>query len=228
MSNLFTNNYPISASVFPTMLDHVDAIKNIYFYGLHTEILNIENIIGGVVHGDYPSLRERLDNIVLSTAKGPAIIIPPEFIVFPDTVYASLVKENSGDSAYNVIRFTDGAEQGCNFNTPIPYRTGSGHLKVTTYCKTSAVTGQAWVQLIIFNCSDNGAWPHDLTNWLSTKTWVVANAVAQKLIVTETEITLDSYIEGRNLFFQAYREGQDGTDTLNADLDLIAVKIEEL
>jgi len=61
MSYQFYNNWPYSASVFPTMVDHVDPVNQTYFSGLHQEVETIEGYIGLLPEGSHGTVRARLD-----------------------------------------------------------------------------------------------------------------------------------------------------------------------
>lgn len=63
MGYQFTNNWPYSYSVFPTMVEHVDPVNETYFFGLHTEIENIEQELGLDPSGTYDTVVKRLDDI---------------------------------------------------------------------------------------------------------------------------------------------------------------------
>lgn len=60
MSYQFYNNWPYNYSVFPSMIDHIDPVNNIYFTGLHTEIENIEDELGLNPSDTFDTVRNRL------------------------------------------------------------------------------------------------------------------------------------------------------------------------
>jgi len=57
----FTNNWPYSASIFPSMIDHTDPVNQAYFEGLHQEVDTIEDYLGLHPQGAYGTVRARLD-----------------------------------------------------------------------------------------------------------------------------------------------------------------------
>ena len=62
MSFQFANNWPYSASAFPTMLDHVDPVNNTYFAGLMTELSNIEYHLGLNPAEGFGDVKDKLEN----------------------------------------------------------------------------------------------------------------------------------------------------------------------
>jgi len=59
----WSNNFPYSATIAPSMDDHVDPVNHTYFAGLHDEIITIENVLGLEPAGSYGTVRARLDNL---------------------------------------------------------------------------------------------------------------------------------------------------------------------
>lgn len=60
MGYQFTNNWPYTYTLFPTMVDHTDPVNETYFDGLHTEIENIEDELGLNPSGDQNTVDERI------------------------------------------------------------------------------------------------------------------------------------------------------------------------
>lgn len=52
MGNQFTNNYPNAYTIFPSMIDDIDAQSNLFYGGLNTALENIENELGINPSGD--------------------------------------------------------------------------------------------------------------------------------------------------------------------------------
>ena len=63
MGYQFTNNWPYTYTVFPTMEDHIDPVNHEYFEELHTEIENIENELGLEPSASYNTVKDRLGAI---------------------------------------------------------------------------------------------------------------------------------------------------------------------
>lgn len=63
MSYQFYNNWPYSATIFPSMIEHTDPVNNEYFGGLHEEVQTIEQFIGLQPQGADGTVRARLDRI---------------------------------------------------------------------------------------------------------------------------------------------------------------------
>jgi hypothetical protein len=228
MSNEFVNNYPANPSVFPSMLDHIDAIRHAYFLGLHAEILNIENAIGGVIHGDYPSLKARLDGIDITPCKAPALILTPHNVALPGAGAPSIQTIQSGNSAYKVLRFANSTEDDCCWTKPIPFRVGSGNIKVTIYLTTPATSGTAWVRVWIYSSNNNEVWAYPFTTGITyVDIYPVAKTDANDLIIMSGNTNF-VWTEGRLAMVQIARLGDLENDTLENYINLIAVKIEEV
>ena len=60
MGYQFTNNWPYTYTLFPTMVDHVDPANHDYYAGLMTEIENIEDELGLNPSGDYASVKDAI------------------------------------------------------------------------------------------------------------------------------------------------------------------------
>lgn len=91
MGYQFSNNWPYSYSVFPTMEDHVDPVNEEYFSGLHTEIENIEDELGLNPSGDYDTVKARLDDILNLLPWGIRQVKTFELAADVNTTSASLV-----------------------------------------------------------------------------------------------------------------------------------------
>lgn len=63
MGYQFTNNWPYSLSLFPSMDEHVDPVNNEYFAGLMTELTRIEYYLGLHPQGSDKDIAERLSNL---------------------------------------------------------------------------------------------------------------------------------------------------------------------
>lgn len=60
MGYQFTNNWPYSTTVFPSMTDHVDPVNQEYFDGLHQELDTMESYLGIHPQGAAASVAARL------------------------------------------------------------------------------------------------------------------------------------------------------------------------
>jgi len=63
MSYIWYNNWPYNYTTFPSIVDHVDPWNQVYATGLHTEIENIENVLGKTIQGGYETVADRLDGL---------------------------------------------------------------------------------------------------------------------------------------------------------------------
>lgn len=57
----FSNNFPYTATEFPSMIEHVDPVNHTYFSGLMTELANIENTLGLLVNEGFLDVKEKLE-----------------------------------------------------------------------------------------------------------------------------------------------------------------------
>lgn len=226
MTETFNNNYPATPSAFPTMLDHVDAIRHAYFTGLHAEIQAIETILGLGVKGSEASLRARLDAIVPSTAKDSAVISTPEFWVLPDTAPAVVDKVTSGDTAYWRAKLSHNAQQGCMFISPAPDWSGYIDIKLSVYWKTAGVDEHAKLKVAVSFRIDDEDWNLGTgpTTWFEADAY--AQSVANKLIITSITKSVSYWETGQMLQFKIYRYGNDANDHLEEDMEILAVKLE--
>lgn len=79
MSFQFYNNWPYSASTFPTMDDHIDPVNNTYFSGLHKEISDIEFFLGLQPQGSFANVASRLSSLeTLASRKTYQCIVSPD------------------------------------------------------------------------------------------------------------------------------------------------------
>jgi parallel beta-helix repeat protein len=126
MSFNFSNNWPYSSTLFPSMDDHIDPVNHDYFTELHTEIQRIEYYLGLQPQGAYYNIAARLDYMTSNAGKRSCTVI-----VAPTL--------DNGD-------YTD-------IQQAIDYVNGLGgglvYIREGTYLLTSAITMTSYSDIII-------------------------------------------------------------------------------
>ena len=226
MSYLFYNNWPYDYTVFPTMEDHLDAVNNSYFTGLHTEIENIENCLGLDPEGPFDTVKARLDDI--ENKPFQPILLTPELAQFGNNEIPVKTQINGSNTSYYKITFDKALEKFCCWVTPVTSKYTPVSLKITVYYKSTATVGVALCRagVKIHVSSSTTAFPGAGT-YIQEK---LLSPHGTSDCLTFAEFLVDSVpadISSMIMTFTFERWGQDGTDTLDADLDLLGIKVEK-
>lgn len=128
----FTNNWPYTNSVMPSLIDHVDPVNQTFFDGLKNELTNIEYFLGLQPQGSYANVRSRLDYFETTFGKK----------------FASCVVSPSGANAdYSSI------QDAINYVGAL----GGGiiYLREGTYYLTAALTNTSYSKILFFGSGKN-------------------------------------------------------------------------
>ena len=208
------------------MEDHIDPVNNAYLTGLHTEIENIENAIGLNPTGTFETIAARLDNI--DTLKYQPLLLDPKNAVLGTTAPATLTQIQTAYTSYWKIDFDKDTDEYANWILPILSKKSPISFKFTVYYKTSATAGNAWIEIDtrLLYPSGNAAFPSASSN----VNHAIAPANATANCITTVEITISNCTSAAESIMQMiliYRKATEGTDTLDADLEVLGVKVEE-
>lgn len=226
MSFLFYNNWPYSYSVFPTMEDHIDAVNNTYFTGLHTEIENIENALGLSPEGAFDTVAQRLDS--LPTAKMSSVLLPLNLAVAPSSAAAEITTLEYTNRILKIINFDKTTDEGTSFCFPVPTRFTSSNIKITLFGMCSVTSGTAKMYCPIYIRKDNDDFSLDVSPDYNQSIDMVAKASGNYLIVNSVSFSAPLFVSGAVCHFQVRRNAALGGDDMDSDFTLIGVKIEEV
>lgn len=100
MSYQFSNDWPYTATTFPSMDDHVDPVNNAYFSGLHEEIERIEYYFGIHPQGSYKDVAERLAGFDFSVSGNYDSLVS---IIQTNYDFLYLKNEEYNDAIWNTL-----------------------------------------------------------------------------------------------------------------------------
>lgn len=191
MGYQFTNNWPYSASVFPSMDDHIDPVNNEYFTGLHSAVADLQYFLGMNPEKGFADVAQKL-NLHDHTGGDKGAAVP-----YLMAQYTELSPDDNGD-VVEIGLTKDGTWRSLDISTWIPAAADMLHIRVI--CESSAT--EKWLQL---------------RNSSSSKNWAVANICSQvaggkisaDLFITHDgtrtlEYNVDSTYTSLQIFFAGY------------------------